>query len=363
MISNPDETFLNQGRLDKNINIQDNAEYTWGDHSLRFGGLYQAFRVEPYQNFGVVPTYTIGVGTNTPQISTAQFTNAGLFPGGISTGQRTTANNLLALMGGIVSAGSATFNVATQNSGFLPNQGVFNKFAYENYAAYVTDQWRVRPNLTLNFGLRYDLYTPVRETQGIFLEPAIGPNQDPVQAVLDPNGQFQFIGGNAGGNNKLYKTDKNNFAPSLSFAYTPSFKDKFFGSIFGDGKTVIRGGYSISYVNDDFVVSGAANTIGLNAGLSTTNNAINPATGTTSLNARADSLPAIATPAFGTFPRPFAAYNTAAFNFFNTVFGVDPHLQTPSVAQYNFGFQREIGFQTAIEIRYVGARSNNLKVC
>lgn len=361
LISNPEETFLSQGRLDKNYNLQDNAEYTRGDHSLRFGGLFQAFRINPFfSQTSVIPTYTIGVGTNTPQITTAQFTNTALFPGGISTAQRTTANSLLALLGGIVSAGTQSFNVATQSSGFVPNQNVLNKFAYENFALYLTDQWRARRNLTLNFGLRYDLYTPVRETQGLFLEPAIASGQDPVTALLDPNGQFQFIGGNAGGNNKPYRTDKNNFGPSISFAYTPAFEDKFLGKIFGNGKTVIRGGYSISYVNDDFVVSGAQNTIGLNAGLSTTASAINPLTGTTSLNARADSLPAIATPAFGTFPRPFAAYNTATFNFFNTIFGIDPNLKTPSVQQYNFGFQREIGFQTAIEIRYVGARSNNL---
>ncbi|HEV7374413.1 MAG TPA: TonB-dependent receptor [Pyrinomonadaceae bacterium] len=363
LISNPEETFLNQGRESKNYNIQDNADYTWGDHSLRFGGLFQAFRVAPFQRFGIVPTFTIGTNVNTPQITTTQFGNAAIFPGGISTGQRATANALLALLGGIVNGGTATFNVADQASGFVPNQEVDNKFAYENFALYLTDQWRVRSNLTLNFGLRYDLYTPVRETQGLFLEPAIGPNEDALAAVLNPNGQFQFIGGNAGGNNRLYRTDKKNFAPSISFAYTPNFKNKFLGGLFGDGRTVIRGGYSISYVNDDFVVSGASNTIGLNAGLSTTANAVgtlNPATGSTALNGRADALPTIPSPAFGTFPRPFSAYNTATFNFFNTVFGVDPHLQTPSVQQYNFGFQREIGFQTAIEIRYVGARSNNL---
>jgi hypothetical protein len=88
----------------------------------------------------------------------------------------------------------------------------------------LADQWRIRRDLTLNLGLRYDLYTPVRETQGLFLEPAIGSNQDPIAAVLDPTGQFQFVGGNAGGNNKIWKTDKNNFAPVLSFAYTPSFE-------------------------------------------------------------------------------------------------------------------------------------------
>jgi hypothetical protein len=113
-------------------------------------------------------------------------------------------------------------------------------------------------------------------------------------------------------------------------------------------------------VNDDIIVGDASNAIGLNLGLSTNINAINAATGTTALNARANNLPAIPAPAFGTFPRSFAAYNIATFNFFNTVFGVDPNLQVPSVQQYNIGFQREIGFNTAIEIRYVGSRSNNL---
>ena len=171
LISTPEENFLDQGRYSINYNFQDNAEWVRENHSFRFGGLMQRFKIDPFVKFGIVPTYTLGTNVNTPSISTAQFTNTALFPGGISTAQRTTANSLLALLGGIVGAGTQTFNVASTTSGFVPNQNALNKFEFENYALYFADQWRVRPNLTLNLGVRYDLYTPVRETQGLLIEP------------------------------------------------------------------------------------------------------------------------------------------------------------------------------------------------
>ncbi|MGH9943105.1 MAG: hypothetical protein ACRD9R_12200, partial [Pyrinomonadaceae bacterium] len=360
LISNPETTFLDQGRENDYFNIQDNADYLWGDHALRFGGMFQAFRINSFVNFGVVPTFALGTNVNTPQITTAQFTNAMLFPGGISTAQRGTANGLLALLGGIVGSGSQTLNVGSQDSGFLSGQEERRFYAYENLGLYVSDQWRLTPSLTLNLGLRYELYTALREKSGLFIEPAIPEGSDPVAAILNPNGTYQFVGGNAGGGNRLYKTDRNNFAPIISVAYSPQFKNKFLGAVFGgDGRTVIRGGFRISYVNDDLVVS-QQNSVGLNQGLSNTVNAINPVTGTTSLNARADALPLIPAPGFNTLPRGFATNNTAAFSSFGTVFGIDPNLQTPRTMEYNFGIQREIGFQTALEIRYAGGRSNNL---
>src|SRR5262249_4443408 len=161
--------------------------------------------------------------------------------------------------------------------------------------------------------------------------------QDPVAAILDPNGTFQFIGGNTGKKNTFWKTDWNNFAPVLSAAYSPRFKSGVLGALFGNGNGVLRGAYSIHYVNDDIIVGDASNAVGLKVGLSTAVNAINPATGTTALNARADALPGISTPVFVPFPRPYTAFNTATFAFFNTAFGVDPHLKTPSVQEFSFG--------------------------
>ena len=359
LITTPEEVFLDQGRYSINYNLQDNAEYVTGNHALSFGGLFQHFRVEPFVKFGTVPTYTIGTNVNTPQITNAQFTNAALFPGGISTAQRTTANSLLALVGGVVNGGAQTFNVASQTSGYVPNQIALNRFSFQNYALYLSDQWKARPNLTLNLGLRYDLYTPIKELQGLLIEPRITDGQDPVAAILDPGGIFQFIGGNSGKSNTLWKTDWNNFAPVISAAYRPQFNNKVLSALFGS-ESVLRGGYKLAYANDDVVVGAASNAVGLNTGLSTAVNALNAATGTTALNARADALPAIPAPTFVPFPRPYTAFNTATFAFFNTAFGVDPHLKTPMLQQYNFGYQRRIGFRSVIEVRYVGSSSNNL---
>ncbi len=358
LITNPDPTFLDQGRTAKAYNLQDNASYTIGNHSIRFGAQFQAIRINAFNFAATTPSFAIGVGTNTPQISTAQFTNTALFPGTVPTSQRAGANALLALLGGIVSGGSQTFNATAQNSGFIPGASNARRFENENYGFYATDQWRIRSNLTFNYGLRYDIYGALRNPQGLFLEPAIADGQDPVAAILNPNGRYQFIGGNAGKENQFFKTDKNNFAPNVSFAYSPGSSRGFGRYLLGENRTTIRGGYRISYINDEFVAS--ANNAGVgNAGLGTSVAALNPLTGTTALNARIGNLPTITAPPFVT-NRTFADNNTAAFNFFGTVYAIDPEIQTPSVQEYSLGIQRELGFNTALEIRYVGSRSTNL---
>lgn len=114
---------------------------------------------------------------------------------------------------------------------------------------------------------------------------------------------------------------------------------------------MIRGGYAISYVNDEFV-RGADNALSGNQGLT-------QGVSLTNLNRRVSAgSPAFATPPFQV-PRSFALNNELAGNF-GTVFGIDPNLKVPMIQQWNFGIQREIGFQTVAEIRYVGNKADNL---
>jgi hypothetical protein len=354
IVSSPEVNFEAQGRGSNTYSLQDNADYIWGDHSLRFGGQYQAFRITPFSSFDTRPRYLLGTSQTTPQISTAQFTNNTLFPGQVPSAQRATANAIYALLGGIIGSATQTFNATSQTSGYVNGAPFNQEYSYDNYGFYISDQWRVSPTFTLNAGLRYELFTALRATNGLALEPVIPEGSNVVSTLLNPVGTVQFAGGNSGGGNKLFNADKNNFGPVISFAWTPQFKNKFAGMLFGEGgRTVIRGGYRKSFVNDDYLKV-ADNAASGNSGLS-------QAVTLQNLNGRlGGALPPVATPTFPTFPRTFAAGNAASGNFFNTVFGITPDIQVASTNEINFGIQREIGFQTALEVRYVHGWSNNL---
>ncbi|MCA1604214.1 MAG: TonB-dependent receptor, partial [Acidobacteria bacterium] len=304
-----------------------------------------------------LPTYRLGTNANTPILTTANFASLG----GISNAQLGTANGLLSLLGGVVGGGVQSFNTTSRTSGFT-NAQTFQDFRYNNYSLYLQDRYRVTSQLSLTLGVRYEIFTPLRLKNGLGLEATIPEGTDPVQALLNPAGTYQFIGGNAGSDdNRYYRTDKNTFAPALGFAYSPQFKNKLLGTVFGrEGRTVIRGGFSQVFGNDSIVTS-FSNITNSNVGLGrTASNALDP-TGTTSIiNARFSALPTINPPVFITPPRTFLQNNTPQFNRFGTAYAIDPDVQTPRVSQYSFGIQREFGFQTAVEIRYVGSRSSNL---
>lgn len=349
LVTNPESTYLFQGRRTQTYTLQDNADLQRGNHSIRFGGQYNAFTALRLNRGGVLPTYTLGINTTTPQITAAQFSNTALFPGGIGQTDRTNANALYALLGGIISSQAQTFNVIDANSGFIPGEGFRQDYAYENLGLYVTDQWRLTPRLTVNLGLRYELWSPVRERNGVIAEVAIPNGSDPVSALLDPNGFLQVVGGNSG-NQRLFKPDKNNFAPNVSVAWSPNFKNGFLQTLFpGEGRTVLRGGFRISYFNDEFL-KGSSGEGDQNPGLRLNTTRAN-------LNERLGSQGTIATPAVQ-IPLTFAAFNARSANQGGVV-AVDPNIQVPQNYEYNVSLQREIGWGTALEIRYVGAFSNN----
>ncbi len=356
LINEPESRFLDQGRVQHNYNLQDNATLTMGNHSIRFGGVAQFFRIKPFNDAGTVPTFTLNTSTVSPQFTATSF---GLPTGvTISSTNVTTANRLYALLGGIVGAGTQTFNPTSPTSPFAA-QSLRQFYAYNTYAGYVNDQWRVRPSLTLNLGLRYEVYTGLKLQNGIALEPIIPAGTDPRQALLNPNGGYQIIGGNAGCEFCFFKTDRNNFSPVLSFAYAPNYTSGFLHNLLGgEGKSVIRGGFRISFVPDQFLTA-ARNANNGNAGLGSTANAA-VVNGTSQLDLRPDNLPTIAPPTPFTLPRTFATNNGAGFNNFGTVFAVDPNVQAGRQQEYSIGYQREFGFKTALEVRYVGAYSKNL---
>lgn len=341
--------FLNQGRNTKAFNIQDNADWIMGNHTIRFGGQAQIFRVNAYNDAQIYPVVTVAAGSATT-FTTGNFAALG----GISNTQLATANNLLGLLGGHYTNVVQFFNKPDIGTPFQRLATEFRAFRYENHALYVADRWQASKGLTLNLGLRYELFPALRNNTGNALEPVIG--DDLIASLLDPLGTYQPIGGNAGRKNAYYKTDYNNFAPSLGVAWTPSFGGGIGRFLFGENKTVLRAGYSHVYGNDSIVTSVNNAAVG-NAGLGRSGLQFS------GLNNRIDTTPPPTVPIFPepVFPRTYLQNNAAGIgNFFGTVFAVDPDLQTPRVDQYSVGIQREIWGDMAVEVRYVGSRSNNL---
>jgi hypothetical protein len=97
-------------------------------------------------------------------------------------------------------------------------------FRTSTYAGFVQDDWKLRPNLTLNIGLRYEYFTPLRETQ------------DRISNLVFPPGQL--INSKLVVSDELFKPDRNNFAPRFGFAWSPMALEQ---------KFVVRGGFGISY--------------------------------------------------------------------------------------------------------------------
>jgi len=101
-------------------------------------------------------------------------------------------------------------------------------------ALFVQDDWKLRPNFTLNLGLRWEYFSPLSEKDGILSN-----------LVLGPSGQ-ELTGARIVTTKTLYPGDKNNFAPRLGFAYSPNFGESFHG-LLNENKMVIRGGFAIAY--------------------------------------------------------------------------------------------------------------------
>jgi hypothetical protein len=362
LVTNPEASFREQGRKTDYRNIQDNAVYTLGNHSLRFGAQAEFYNISSVNLLGTTPTYNISstANTSTPGLTAQQVCGTATC---ISATDLANANNLRYFLGGIIGSGARTANlISTQEGyGFGPD---IQKVNYEIYSGYLSDQWRATSNLTLNLGLRYEYYTPLNSPVARFLEPNFV-NGDIPGSIRDPNGTLVLVGTNAGNPGDFTKGDKDNFAPSVSFAYSPRFEKGIFSGLLGGG-TVIRGGFRVNYVNDEYVKAPLTLTAG-NRGLGAFNiNARDAVTGLTNVRASLspistfNPLPQFTTvPAVEPLPITYSRYR-ALGSTSTQLFGVDPNLQLGKVYEWNVGIQREIGFKSVFEIRYVGNKSNDL---
>jgi len=173
------------------ISFIDNLNWTQGDHTFKFGGELRQIRLYTDRQGGI--TYTFASINNflANAVQSVQYL-------------------------GDLSAPSPFFNGSTGRA--LARQSY--------YIGYAQDEWKIKPNLTLNYGLRYEYYTPLREANNrqILFDIITGQLRDSSQDPLHAS--------------------KSNFGPRVGLTWSPNFGGKGF---FSGGNTVLRGGFGIYY--------------------------------------------------------------------------------------------------------------------
>jgi hypothetical protein len=192
------------------------------------------------------------------------------------------------------------------------------------YAPYIQDTWRVKSNLTFNLGLRYEYWGTLENS---LQYPAINYSLGfGIPGSAFPNA-FSF----------QQKPDKTNFGPRLGFAYTPHWGQR----IFGQDKTVIRGGYGIFY---DGLFTNIVDNTAASAPNATGGN-VTGGMGRGAANAMKQLAAIVPVP-----------------NAFTTVDTIANNLKNPRTQQYNFDIQRELPSRFILTAAYVGTRGSNLFV-
>lgn len=292
-------TNLPQGRLGKVYQFADSLSYAVGKHSFTFGTEFKRLiTTVPFQ-----PTFN----------------------------------------------GAFSFNSLTRIQNNAPNAFSLSvgdpllDFVENDQYYFIQDDFKIRPNLTLNLGARYEFTgQPVNQLNDV----SVARESNPMTALFNPALPLETRVV------PRVPTDKNNIAPRLGFAYTPNFMK----GLFGDNKTVIRGGFSIAY-------DAAFYNILLNVKTAAPFSA--------TLVAPVSALPAVGS----TAPLPFnpigstvrAAAATSGVlprGVLNPLFlaqtTVAPDFRAPFSRQYSLGIQRQFGRSQIVEVRYVGTQGRDL---
>ncbi|HEX6279496.1 MAG TPA: carboxypeptidase regulatory-like domain-containing protein [Pyrinomonadaceae bacterium] len=293
--------------------------WTKGSHTLKFGG-EMTWEVKN-ENAGSNSQGTFGFS--------ALQSRGVVLGNGISATNNTTGHTFASFLMGR----------ANSYSEAATDFRVHERFGRREF--FVQDTWKVRPNLTVDLGVRYQFFVPVtdRDNQIGTFDPEL---YDPSKAVCtssactamvlattDPNNGFALAGSTSRFGRKIHPSDYNNFSPRVGIAWDP----------FSDGKTIVRAGYGFYY--DQALV-------GIFEQAAFTTPAFNPNvsfTSTASSVITYDDVDAGAPP--GTLP-------------LRSTIAIANDFETPEIQQWSVGIQREIFKNAVVDVSYVGTKGDKL---
>lgn len=320
--------FLTTYQLADNFTLVKNA------HTLR-GGINFRYARHIDHRYGIgalnaLPQVTFDINSNPVP---ASFNVTGSTPGMNATDRTNLQNAINDLLGRI---GQIQQGYAAKDLNTFKPAGSFNLIdaRWPEYDLYGQDTWKIRPNLTIDLGLRLEM----RPAPYLTNFPNLVPNQPvafgqaPAGALI-PSNTLQWVKGS------YFKDRWNNFGPSVGFAWDP----------FKDGKTSVRANYRIAY--DRLNTFSFSSTVfqGL-PGL--TSQVIDNTSGLAGLRAKDwFSPPPTGTPLANTLLPPYSL---------NSITVADPHMRIPTVNMWALSVQREVAKNTVVTLTYNGRHGNAL---
>ena len=244
--------------------LRDDASWVHGNHLLQFGGSFNHTwvffrRDDGQQNSQKTLQYFFGStslsGIRFPDTSQPRPCTSSVTTNCLPGNQSANWNNFYAQVLGMVE-GASILRARNPQLQLLPEgTDLQNTVRYDQATLYVQDAWHLRPSLTVNFGLAWSGTVPPVEDQGKLMMTVFpsGGLVDP-RTYLENRRQAALAGqvynpavgftpvANTG---RKYPFDfvRHDFSPRIAAAWTPPAKDGLLGKLFGNGKTVLRGGY------------------------------------------------------------------------------------------------------------------------
>ena len=361
-------------------NLTDDLVWVHGNHTWQFGSQFSFLR-DPEENttrsfIGATfePSWGVDGGLSSPaNPSPLNPSNpANGYPGVASDFTSGYDNAMLGLLGAVTVAGG-NFNFDRSGQPLPQGTPVARRFAQDSYEMYVQDIWKVKPNFTVTLGLRYSLFSPPWETNGLqvgttfdlgkwFNDRGAGMRQG-IPSNAQPLVTYE-LNGPVNGKSSFYNWDFKNFGPRVALAWSPGYSSGLLGSLFGGkGKSSIRAGFGIVYdrVGEDLVDTfNQSGSFGLSSHDVTQANTISSITAprVTSMNV-IPTTDAAGNPLLPPLP-PTSFPQTYPIGTGAITWGIDEGLKTPYSYTLDLSVGRELGAGFNLDVAYVGRLSHRL---
>jgi hypothetical protein len=359
------------------LQFSDTLSWIRGAHNLQFGGSFRHIHSTNARNHKAnspltTPVVLVGLGCPAPRPTPNQDPFGGLFLEG-------SLYPVCTLMGRIHQFPSVLITRDADLNLQPFGSPLRSKSRIEEWFFHFSDTWRAHSSLTITYGLNYNLQQPPVEAEGrqtvltfkdtgrlVSFKQYIRDKMAAAASGAVYNPDFAYLPVRQAGRNTAFNTDYTNLAPRLSVAWNPYFKSgqsNWLAKLFGEGKTVIRGGYSLVF--DRTNTLGTIDLPSLGIGFSQT---VPRDLGTLDHRIGTDgptplpTAPATLTPPI--IPDKFdRVYNITAFYFPQiSSFTVDPFIRTPRSHVVDFTIQRELPRAMILETGYVGRFASDLYV-